>query len=924
MKLVSAIFNGFLVLLVAIGIRDVFFVYEMNSCSMTYMFEYPEYQKIKLPQRVSRLFPAYELYLYGEGIYAEKNKNLSLSGIPVLFLPGNAGSYKQVRSFGSIALRKAENINYSYHFNVFSVNFNEELVALYGGSLHKQTKFVHTCIKAILRLYKNQEFPPQSVVILGHSMAGLVARALLTLKNFKPQLINLIITQATPHIMPVLPVDYYLTDFYALVNSYWILNANKLQNITTLSVAGGFRDFQVRSGLTFLPASNIHNSVLSVVSTAVPRTWAATDHLSIVWCRELNLATARALFDLIDENTRQITEDPIKRMSILQHHFVKHAAKLYESSYETVINISESASLNYVKTTKWGHTVINACNETYFAFPLQDKRKTYTHFHCRNTFLYTHSWIFGCADKVSAKCVQIEDFSWRTDLLSTAKIVTLNMEEFSNFSHFVLYLPTTNNSKFSVECEFLNEDLNTMQLPVTHALSFGFSSSHIKINSSGLLHILQLQGFNKIYQAFNILIKKNCTESIESKPNIFRLHVPWSHEDIIRISSDELPLQLSAKLHVPQPQNDSRMVMLTLYTSADCYYEIVRCHWPSLQVYILSNLLLAYGAQLHYLSSTGHCLEFDASLDVAAKPYKVDPIINICRFLLGYDWFKHIWDTLFLPPLDSSELHSLGLLFPVASLLLFMFGTGIAYWSGMIFKLTIKILSRLWIALTRSTDLPKEDAQFTFKLFAEIFFFFFVSWTTCGAFGTLLVFLRYLIKVVKLQSVLKRYPTSECGVQSTSDSKATNILTSNSSSKTTEVDNAIPASEQETAIKPNSNSDSNTAADSLKMHITIMNLLLWMILLILPSFIYWLKNIRYNFQLDPDPMKFLAIILVFTMEMLMNFSILSIKASKLLKTTARLQLPFSVIVVAFGQLHLYRAAYFITFSLFVHALSNFI
>lgn len=39
-------------------------------------------------------------------------------------------------------------------------------------------------------LFKDREFAPSSVAIVGHSMGGLVARALLTLKNFKPELIN--------------------------------------------------------------------------------------------------------------------------------------------------------------------------------------------------------------------------------------------------------------------------------------------------------------------------------------------------------------------------------------------------------------------------------------------------------------------------------------------------------------------------------------------------------------------------------------------------------------------------------------------------------------------------------------------------------------------------------------------------------------
>lgn len=42
-------------------------------------------------------------------------------------------------------------------------------------------------------------------------MGGLVARALLTLKNFKVELLNVLVTQATPHVAPVMPLDQYLT-----------------------------------------------------------------------------------------------------------------------------------------------------------------------------------------------------------------------------------------------------------------------------------------------------------------------------------------------------------------------------------------------------------------------------------------------------------------------------------------------------------------------------------------------------------------------------------------------------------------------------------------------------------------------------------------------------------------------------------------
>ncbi|XP_066433377.1 GPI inositol-deacylase isoform X3 [Eleutherodactylus coqui] len=862
----------------------------------------------------------------------EEIRNLSLTGIPVLFLPGNAGSYKQVRSIGSVSLRKAESVGYSDHFDVFSINFNEELVALYGGSLQKQTQFVHISIKAILRLYKNQEFPPQSVILLGHSMGGLIARALFTLRNFKPQLINLIITQATPHVMPVLPIDHYLTDFYALVNDYWTLNQNQLQNITLLSVAGGFRDYQVRSGLTVLP-SLIKNSALSVVSTAIPRTWASTDHLSIVWCKELILTTSRALFDMIDEETAQITEDPSKRMAVLKHHFVRHPAKLYEPSSETAVNISETARCFFVKTRNWELLVTKANSEACYAFPLHEKRKTYGQFHCRSTFLFTHSWIFGCSDKESAKCTELEDLSWRAELLPTAKAVTLKLEDFSNASHFVLYLPETNNSKFSVECEFLNEELRTTPVTVPHALSFGLSSSHINISSSGLLHILHLQGFSEIYQAFTILIARSCAASSEMKSTIYRLHVPWSHEDVVRVPSDELPLQLSAKLHVPRPPNNSQPVTVTLYTSTDCLYEvtvytsftqmlgqIIRCHWPSLHVYIVSNLLLAFGAQLYSISSKGCSLEFDTSLDVAAKPYKVEPVLSICRFLLSYDWFRDTWQSLLLPPLDASELHSMNLLFPLGSLLLFLFGSGIAYWSGMIFKSTVGILSSTWNTLKRRTDFPEEAGPLTHRLLAEVLFFLFIAWRTCGAFSILLLFIRYLQKVVKLQSKLWRLSSSE---DATSPMSANNPIEerSNTANKLGEP----KLGPQQEACGPSPPMCGlSTESDSINMHLSAMNLLLWLTLLTSPCCVYWIKNVRHSIQLDPDPVRMLAFTLIFTVEILMNSTVSSLRSSKLLKMTARLQLPFSVLVVVFGQLHLYRVAYFLTLSLFLHALSCFI
>lgn len=54
-------------------------------------------------------------------------------------------------------------------------------------------------------------------------------------------------------------------DFYSAVRQKWVSQVNKLRNVTVLSVGGGYRDYQVRSGLTALPCPSGDPNKLSVV-----------------------------------------------------------------------------------------------------------------------------------------------------------------------------------------------------------------------------------------------------------------------------------------------------------------------------------------------------------------------------------------------------------------------------------------------------------------------------------------------------------------------------------------------------------------------------------------------------------------------------------------------------------------------------------
>jgi hypothetical protein len=55
---------------------------------MTYMFEYPQYIEVKLPDEIHQEFPRYKLFVYSEGDLAQYLEQRQFEGIPVLFIPG--------------------------------------------------------------------------------------------------------------------------------------------------------------------------------------------------------------------------------------------------------------------------------------------------------------------------------------------------------------------------------------------------------------------------------------------------------------------------------------------------------------------------------------------------------------------------------------------------------------------------------------------------------------------------------------------------------------------------------------------------------------------------------------------------------------------------------------------------------------------
>ncbi|KAJ1979396.1 GPI inositol deacylase [Dimargaris xerosporica] len=315
---------------------------EPQGCDMFYM--YPKYLRmVGLTTQHSRLAHKYALYLYREGgvdhMYREPFRT------PVLFIPGHAGSYKQVRSIAATTTRQFDQMQSSFPhqahdqgnigFDFFTIDLNEEFTALHGYSLHEQAEFVNDVIRYILSLYPVNRpkyrnllalqpgnpavwAMPQSVLVIGHSMGGVVARTALTLPNYQPRSINTILTLSSPHLSPPATLESYVDQLYRATNEFWIrqfnapANASLLADVSLVSIAGGNWDAMVGSDLAFVDTSVPASHGFTVFTTQIPNVWLSMDHQSILWCKQMVQVLGKTLLSIADarrpEQTKTLPE----------------------------------------------------------------------------------------------------------------------------------------------------------------------------------------------------------------------------------------------------------------------------------------------------------------------------------------------------------------------------------------------------------------------------------------------------------------------------------------------------------------------------------------------------------------------------------------------------------------------------------------
>ncbi|XVF57876.1 hypothetical protein PTKIN_Ptkin07bG0017800 [Pterospermum kingtungense] len=339
-----------------------------NGCIMTYM--YPTYIPISTVEGVSSA--KYGLYLYHEGWkkidFKERLKNLN--GIPVLFIPGNGGSYKQVRSVAAESDRAYQggplernfyreayldseeggNVDmadfqlpnrYANRLDWFAVDLEGEHSAMDGRILEEHTEYVVYAIHRILDQYKESRAAreregaattgssPKSVILVGHSMGGFVARAATIHPRLRKSAVQTILTLSTPHQSPPVAVQPSLGHYYESINQEWrkgyevqttrtghYVSGPKLSHVVVVSVSGGYNDYQVRSKLESLDGIVPPTHGFMISSTSMKNVWLSMEHQAILWCNQLVVQVSHTLLSLVDSRTVQPFPDTRQRLAI--------------------------------------------------------------------------------------------------------------------------------------------------------------------------------------------------------------------------------------------------------------------------------------------------------------------------------------------------------------------------------------------------------------------------------------------------------------------------------------------------------------------------------------------------------------------------------------------------------------------------------
>lgn len=367
---------------------------DISFCRNIKMF--PSYARIlAFDGRFTRYADKYSLYLYreqGKDVKPTKENGYMLEGIPVLFIPGNAGSYRQARSIASKTtnlihdrLHQQSNSEIqSKKLDFFTADFNEDFTAFHGKTMLEQAEYLNDAIKFILNLYTTEVSPeipiPTSVIVVGHSMGGIVSRIMLTLPNYNEGSIKTIFTLSSPHFRSPLTFDRDVMKIYRAVNEFWHqgyfgnsddgfgkIAQDRLKDLSIVSITGGLLDTVLPADYTTLKGVVPYTNGFTVFTSGIPGVWSSIDHLAIVWCDQLRTVILNSLVDIIDYTSPDRLVLLSRRMSIFNNYYRPVVGEL--------LDYSDNFNVSKLKSTPIDRSKVQFVNG-YFKDAGDDKKTT--------------------------------------------------------------------------------------------------------------------------------------------------------------------------------------------------------------------------------------------------------------------------------------------------------------------------------------------------------------------------------------------------------------------------------------------------------------------------------------------------------------------------------------------------------------------
>ncbi|XP_050306379.1 GPI inositol-deacylase [Anthonomus grandis grandis] len=889
-----------------------------KDCEMTYMFEYPQY--VRISQKIDDKYLKYGLYAYAEGRMTKKARNMHFDGIPVLFIPGSAGSHQQVRSLASVALRKALNSGTPFHFDYFTVDLNKEFSAFYGPHCYDQLEYVLNSIDTVLKLYQT----PKQVVLIGHSIGGIVAKkAISHLLKTKRPLVSVLITLASPVRRGLIYFDRHLSQFYSDIDLG--------DSVMAINIAGGHSDVLVPSYLT----RDLSNKSINLVATNVAKCWVESNHVQILWCKQLVLATNRALFDSVVG--KEISVDLVGKM--FQHHLVHNSGTKVDATKPATIaqrgdwieRLQRQYSVEFKKGLRQPQTYMVGI--TY--------QPTYELLTVLALNLEVSNWVFACNaafpnSKGQRVCTEGEHLSQYSEIAPSTKykrrLVTLNMHDIGRankeHTHIIFRAEATSEPvTFHVDIHGSAERESQVTLPI-------FSlKKHIILRETpenALIYNLifpELQDPFQIYYLFVEPLKCKVKEHHATASLI----VPWANESIHTHFTETLRKPFVLRLQNPKPTSDNRFAKVRLVLEPSCTYTIsVKLHILGVfgqisryySTFLLSNvatiILLAYQNQLLKMGrekrvpipfvslidglNIGWVLVLSCSVPAVLHAYLPEPEFGIFP--------NYIYRTLALIVLFLAS-------YALVWVLIMAFCVSLFTLESTIHKLTLKILAK---SVTLTIKFSDYFMTFLHKVpFLVSAALVVLCFSTCGGLALIVGVVFYFLKLTQMsqdyieevawflvksaaksiKNFFRKQKTAPLAIEETT------------SSVTPSTDDIQQVSKEPPASDRNPLKDLRETNDKIFFHSSMFFIWVFVAALNVPAVVTWAHNYRFSKFLSPDDSFLIGLVFCCGGFFLWHCEFPKLNR-KYFKELRLLTISFIPISFLYGALSVYRINYMLT------------